>query len=101
MTANQNQSENALSSALAAKLLGLAAEEPNQTPKVGRQAILMKTLQTMSPLEIQVIKLRCFYAKSNAETALIIGLSTSVSRQVFIDSMAKLKKKLEMVLGLN
>ena len=62
-------------------------------------ALLEEALNTMDPLDREVLALRHFEELSNAETAEILGIQTAAASKRYVRALAKLRQILEGIPG--
>jgi RNA polymerase sigma-70 factor (ECF subfamily) len=82
----------ATSEALAAQLLGREAPPSEALLKTERRVRLEEALNTLEPLDREVIALRHFEDLSGREIAQILGLKEAAARQRYVRALKKLKE---------
>jgi RNA polymerase sigma-70 factor (ECF subfamily) len=76
--------------ALAAQLLGKAADPGESAARAALKLRIQEALNGMDPLDREVLALRHFEQLSNAETALVLGLSESATCNRFVRALERL-----------
>jgi RNA polymerase sigma-70 factor (ECF subfamily) len=79
------------SAALAAQLLGHDPRPSEAAVRAERKLRLQAALNSMDPLDREVLALRHFEQLSNAETAQVLGLQESAASKRYIRALQKLK----------
>src|SRR5262245_1181250 len=79
------------SAALAAQLLGHDTRPSEAAARAERQIRLQEALNSMDPLEREVLALRHFEHLSNAEAARVLGLQESAASKRYIRALKKLR----------
>jgi RNA polymerase sigma-70 factor (ECF subfamily) len=77
--------------ALAAQLLGHAAATDNATIRAGRKVRIQEALNGMDALDREVLTLRHFEQLSNAETALVLGLTETAACNRYVRALERLR----------
>jgi RNA polymerase sigma-70 factor (ECF subfamily) len=90
----------ATSTALAAQLLGRLTTPTEALRRAELQLQVQTALSSLDPVDREVLVLRNFEHLSNAETAEILGLSTSAASKRFIVALRRLKAQLQNIPGL-
>ena len=89
----------ASSACLAAFLIGNLASPSHAAQRNETFALLEEALNTMDPLDREVLALRHFEELSNAETAEILGIQTAAASKRYVRALAKLRQILEGIPG--
>ena len=89
----------ASSACLAAFLVGNLASPSHAAQRHETFARLEEALNTMDPLDREVLALRHFEELSNAETAEILGIQTAAASKRYVRALAKLRQILEGIPG--
>jgi RNA polymerase sigma-70 factor (ECF subfamily) len=79
------------SAALAAQLLGHDPRPSEAAVRAERKLRLQAALNSMDPLDREVLALRHFEQLSNAETAQVLGLQESAASKRYVRALKKLK----------
>jgi len=79
------------SAALAAQLLGRDPQPSEAAIRAEMKIRLEEALNTMDPLDREVLALRHFEHLSNAETAQVLGLGTSAASKRYLRALKRLK----------
>jgi RNA polymerase sigma-70 factor (ECF subfamily) len=87
------------SAALAAQLLGHDTRPSEAAIRAERKIRLQEALNSMDPLDREVLALRHFEQLSNAETAQVLGLQESAASKRYIRALKKLKEILTSLPG--
>jgi RNA polymerase sigma-70 factor (ECF subfamily) len=87
------------SAALAAQLLGHDTRPSEAAIRVERKIRLQEALNSMDPLDREVLALRHFEQLNNAETAQALGLTESAASKRYIRALRKLKEILSSLPG--
>lgn len=82
----------ATSAALAAQLLGRDTRASQAAIRAERKLRLEQALESMEPLDQEVLALRHFEQLSNAECARVLGLSESAATKRYIRALKRLKE---------
>jgi RNA polymerase sigma-70 factor (ECF subfamily) len=90
----------ASSVALAAQLLGKMTSASKAAIRVEHKLIVQEALNSMDPIDREVLTLRHFEHLSNEETALVLGLSKSAASNRYIRALKRLKEILSSIPGL-
>ena len=85
----------ASSACLAAFLVGNLSSPSGAAQKHETFALLEEALNTMDPLDREVLALRHFEELSNAETADLLGIQSAAASKRYVRALAKLKQILE------
>jgi RNA polymerase sigma-70 factor (ECF subfamily) len=89
----------ASSAALAAHLLGYDTRPSEAAIRAERKIRLQEALNSMDPLDREVLALRHFEHLNNAETAQVLGLQESAASKRYIRALQKLKEILSGMPG--
>ena len=89
----------ASSAALAAQLLGHDTRPSEAAIRAERKIRLQETLNSMDPVDREVLALRHFEQLNNAETAQALGLNESAASKRYIRALKKLKDILTSLPG--
>ncbi len=89
----------ASSAALAAQLLGHDSRPSEAAIRAERKIRLQEALNTMDPLDREVLALRHFEHLNNAEAAQVLGLRESAASKRYIRALKKLKEILTSMPG--
>lgn len=81
----------ATSAALAAQLVGRMSSPSDAAMRAEMQVRLQEALNTLEPLDREVLTLRHFEQLSNVEAAQVLGLKPTASSNRYIRAIAKLK----------
>ncbi len=87
------------SAALAAQLLGHDTRPSEAAIRAERKIRLQEALNSMDPLDREILALRHFEQLNNAETAQLLGLQESAASKRYIRALKKLKNILSGVPG--
>jgi RNA polymerase sigma-70 factor (ECF subfamily) len=87
------------SAALAAQLLGHDTRPSEAAIRAERKIRLQEALNSMDPLDREVLALRHFEQLNNAETAQLLGLQESAASKRYIRALRKLKSILSGLPG--
>ena len=90
----------ASSVSLAAQLLGKLTSASKAAIRAEHKLIVQEALNSMDPMDREVLTLRHFEHLSNDETALILGLSKSAASNRYIRALRRLKEILSSIPGL-
>src|ERR1700733_9303223 len=90
----------ASSISLAAQLLGKLTSASQAAIRVEHKLIVQEALNSMDPIDREVLALRHFEHLSNAETAQVLGLSRSAASNRYIRALKRLKEILSSIPGL-
>lgn len=93
-------SPGASSACLAAFLIGNLASPSHAAQRNESFALLEEALNTMDPLDREVLALRHFEELSNAETAELLGIQTAAASKRYVRALARLRVILEGIPGL-
>jgi RNA polymerase sigma-70 factor (ECF subfamily) len=85
---------------LAAQLLGKMTSASQAAIRVEHKLIVQEALNSMDPLDREVLALRHFEHLSNDETAQVLGLSKSAASNRYIRALKRLKEILSSIPGL-
>jgi RNA polymerase sigma-70 factor (ECF subfamily) len=85
---------------LAAQLLGKLTSASQAAIRVEHKLIGQEALNSMDPLDREVLALRHFERLSNDETAQVLGLSKSAASNRYIRALKRLKEVLSSIPGL-
>jgi RNA polymerase sigma-70 factor (ECF subfamily) len=89
----------ASSAALAAQLLGHDTRPSEAAVRAERKIRLQEALNTMDPLDREILALRHFEQLNNAEAALALGLQEAAASKRYIRALRKLKQILSTLPG--
>jgi RNA polymerase sigma-70 factor, ECF subfamily len=87
------------SAALAAQLLGHDTRPSEAAVRAERKIRLQEALNSMDPIDREVLALRHFERLDNAETAQVLGLQESAASKRYIRALKKLKEILSTKTG--
>jgi RNA polymerase sigma-70 factor (ECF subfamily) len=90
----------ATSASLAAHLLGKMTSATQAAIRAEHKLLVQEALNSMDPLDREVLVLRHFEHLSNDETALTLGLKKSAASQRYIRALKRLKEILASIPGL-
>jgi RNA polymerase sigma-70 factor (ECF subfamily) len=90
----------ASSASLAAQLLGKMTSATQAAIRAEHKLIVQQTLNSMDPMDREVLVLRHFEHLSNDETALVLGIKKSTASQRYIRALRRLKEILSSIPGL-
>jgi RNA polymerase sigma-70 factor (ECF subfamily) len=90
----------ATSISLAEMLLGRLTSPTLAARRAEMQTRLQEVLNTMEPLDREVVALRHFEELSNGEVAQVLGLSKTAASNRYLRALGRLKKMLEEIPGL-
>jgi RNA polymerase sigma-70 factor (ECF subfamily) len=79
---------------LASQLLGKLTSASQAAMRAERQSQLEATLNSLEPLDREILTLRHFEELSNAEVAQVLGLSKSAASNRYIRALVRLKERL-------
>jgi RNA polymerase sigma-70 factor (ECF subfamily) len=85
---------------LAAQLLGRMTSASQAAIRVEHKLIVQEALNSMDPIDREVLALRHFEHLSNDETAQVLGLSKSAASNRYIRALKRLKEILSSIPGL-
>jgi RNA polymerase sigma-70 factor (ECF subfamily) len=85
---------------LAAQLLGKLTSASQAAIRVEHKLIVQEALNSMDPIDREVLALRHFEQLSNDETAQVLGLSKSAASNRYIRALKRLKEILSSIPGL-
>jgi RNA polymerase sigma-70 factor (ECF subfamily) len=85
---------------LAAQLLGKLTTASQAAIRVEHKLIVQEALNSMEPIDREVLALRHFEHLSNDETAQVLGLSKSAASNRYIRALKRLKEILSSIPGL-
>ena len=88
------------SMSLAAQLLGKLTSASKAAIRVEHKLIVQGALNSMDPIDREVLALRHFEHLSNDETAQVLGLSKSAASNRYIRALKRLKEILSSIPGL-
>jgi RNA polymerase sigma-70 factor (ECF subfamily) len=80
-------------------LLGRLTSPTIAARRAEMQLRLQELLNTMEPLDREVVALRHFEELSNSEVAQVLGLSKTAASNRYLRAMGRLKKMLEEIPG--
>jgi RNA polymerase sigma-70 factor (ECF subfamily) len=89
----------ASSASLAAQLLGRLTTASQAAIRAERQLRLQAVLNSMDPMDREILALRHFEELSNGESAEVLGLSKSAANNRYIRALGRLRDLLEHVPG--
>ena len=87
----------ASSTSLAAQLLGRVTTASRIAARAEMQRLLQDAINTMDPIDREVIALRHFEELGNTETAQVLGISKSGASSRYIRAVMRLKKELASI----
>jgi RNA polymerase sigma-70 factor (ECF subfamily) len=90
----------ASSISLAAQLLGRLTSASKAAIRAEHKLIVQEALNSMDPIDREVLTLRHFEHLSNDETALVLGLNKSAASNRYIRALKRLKDILSSIPGL-
>jgi len=90
----------ATSEALAAQLLGKLSTPSQTVVRAELRARLLETLDSMDPMDKEVIALRHFEHLGNAETAQVLGIDESAASKRYLRAMKRLRILLDRIPGM-
>jgi RNA polymerase sigma-70 factor (ECF subfamily) len=90
----------ATSASLAAQLLGKLTSATQAAVRAEHKLLVQEALNSMDPLDREVLVLRHFEHLSNDETALTLGLKKSTASQRYVRALRRLKEILSSIPGL-
>jgi RNA polymerase sigma-70 factor (ECF subfamily) len=90
----------ASSASLAAHLLGKLTTATQAAIRAEHKLIVQEALNSMDPLDREVLVLRHFEHLSNDETALVLGVKKSTASQRYIRALKRLKEILSAIPGM-
>jgi len=88
------------SASLAEMLLGRLTSPTRAARRAEMQLRLHAVLNTMEPMDREVLALRHFEELSNSEAALVLGLSKTAASNRYIRALGRLKEMLKAIPGL-
>jgi RNA polymerase sigma-70 factor (ECF subfamily) len=89
------------SASLAAQLLGKLTAASRAAVRAEQRLIVQEALNSMDPIDREVLVLRHFEQLSNDEVALLLGLKKTAASQRYVRALIRLKRTLAMIPGLN
>ena len=90
----------ATTTALASQLLGRLTTPTEAVQRAELQLCVQEGLNSLDPIDREVLVLRHFEHLSNAETAAVLGISKSAASKRFIVALRRLRELLRHVSGL-
>jgi RNA polymerase sigma-70 factor, ECF subfamily len=90
----------ATTTALASQLLGRLTTPTQAVQRAELQLRVQEALNSLDPIDREVLVLRHFEHLSNSETAAVLGISKSAASKRFIVALGRLKQVLNQVAGL-
>jgi RNA polymerase sigma-70 factor (ECF subfamily) len=96
---NRGSCPQASTAALAAQLLGRQTSASQVAIRLERKARLQEALESMDPIDRDVLALRHFEELSNAEVALTLQMQESAASKRYIRALRKLKEILSTLSG--
>jgi RNA polymerase sigma-70 factor, ECF subfamily len=90
----------ATSASLAAQLLGKITSASQAAMRAEHKLLVQEALNSMDPLDREVLVLRHFEHLSNEETALVLGVKKATASQRYIRALRRLKDILSSIPGL-
>jgi RNA polymerase sigma-70 factor, ECF subfamily len=87
------------SASLAAQLLGRNSSPSQAAIRAEVQIRLQEALNTLEPLDREVLALRHFEELTNSETAQVLGLTKSAASNRYVRALARLKTVLDQLPG--
>ena len=91
----------ASSTSLAAQLLGRVTTASRIAARAEMQRLLQDAINTMDPIDREVIALRHFEELSNEEAALVLGLNKAAASKRYVRAMLRLKAVLDGIPGVS
>ena len=91
----------ASSTSLAAQLLGRVTTASRIAARAEMQRLLQDAINTMDPIDREVIALRHFEELSNEEAALVLGLTKAAASKRYVRAMLRLKAVLDGIPGVS
>jgi RNA polymerase sigma-70 factor (ECF subfamily) len=91
----------ASSSSLAAQLLGRVSSASRVAMRAEMQRLLQTALNSMDPIDREVIALRHFEELSNAEAAQVLGITKAGASKRYVRAMLRLQGVLDGIPGLS
>src|SRR6516164_4632200 len=85
---------------LAAQLLGKMTSASQTAIRIEHKLIVQEALNSMDPIDREVLALRHFEHLSNDETAQVLGLSKSAASNRYVRALKRLKEILSSIPGL-
>src|SRR5205814_3692723 len=89
----------ASSAALAAQLLGRDTRPSEAALRAERKILLQQALNSLDPLDREVLALRHFEQLSSAEVALALGIQKSAASKRYVRALKRLKEILRNMPG--
>ena len=89
----------ASSASLAAQLLGRLTTASQAAIRAERQLRLQAVLNSMDPMDREILALRHFEQLTNGEAAQVLGLSKTAANNRYIRALGRLRDLLERVPG--
>jgi RNA polymerase sigma-70 factor (ECF subfamily) len=89
----------ASSAALAAQLLGRDTRPSEAAIRAERKILLQQALNSLDPLDREVLALRHFEQLSSAEVALTLGIQKSAASKRYVRALKRLKEILRNMPG--
>ncbi len=90
----------ATTTALASQLLGRLTTPTQAVQRAELQLRVQEALNSLDPVDREVLVLRHFEHLANGETAVVLGISKSAASKRFIVALGRLKQVLNQVAGL-
>jgi RNA polymerase sigma-70 factor (ECF subfamily) len=91
----------ASSTSLAAQLLGRVTSASRIAARAEMQRLLQEAINSMDPIDREVIALRHFEDLSNEEAALVLGLNKAAASKRYVRAMLRLKAVLDGIPGVS
>ena len=91
----------ASSTSLAAQLLGRVTTASRIAARAEMQRLLQDAINTMDPIDREVIALRHFEELGNEEAALVLGLTKAAASKRYVRAMLRLKAVLDGIPGVS
>jgi RNA polymerase sigma-70 factor (ECF subfamily) len=88
------------SASLAAQLIGGLTSPSSAAARIETQRLVQEALQTMDPIDREVLVLRHFEQLSNGETAAVLEISESACSNRYVRALARLRKIVTEIPGL-
>ena len=85
---------------LAAQFLGKMTDQSQANQLAESKLIVQEALNSMDPLDREVLTLRHFEHMNNEETALVLGLSQGAASLRYIKALKRIKEILATIPGL-
>lgn len=86
---------------LAAQFLGKMTNESQANHQAEQKLFVQDALNSMDPLDREVLTLRHFEHMNNEETALVLGLSQGAASIRYVTALKRIKQILAAIPGMN